>query len=72
MQYYSLDNEVENQSLQSALQVDILKQLPREIINKNRKKWKEANDNHITMYKRNLDEYLMSFTLPTNCMHCTM
>ena len=22
------------------------------------------------MYKRNLDEYLMSLTLPTNCMHC--
>ena len=22
------------------------------------------------MYKKNLDEYLMSLTLPTNCMHC--
>ena len=74
MQYYSLNNEVENQSdhnpIVLALQINIVKQLPREIINKKRKKWKEANDNHITMYKRNLDEYLMSLTLPTNCMHC--
>ena len=74
MQYYSLNNEVENQSDHNpvvlALQIDTLKQLPQEIINKRRKKWKEANDNHITMYKKNLHEYLMYLTLPTNCMHC--
>ena len=68
MQYYSLNNEVENQSdhnpIVLALQIDIVKQLPREIINKKRKKWKEANDNHITMYKKNLDEYLMSYYSP--------
>ena len=74
MQYYSLNNEVENPSdhnlIVLALQIDTLKQLPREIINKKRKKWKEATDNHITMYKRNLDKYLMSLILTTNCMHC--
>ena len=65
-----VENQSDHNSIVLALQIDIVKQLPREIINKKRKKWKEANDNHITMYKRNLDEYLMSLTLPTNCMHC--
>ena len=50
MQYYSLNNEVENQSVLT-LQIDTLKQLPREIINKKLKKGKEANDNHMTIDK---------------------
>ena len=73
-QYYTLCDEVENQSDHApvvlTLDIEMKKHAPNPYVYKDRRKWECANDNHINMYKVNLDNYLSCIDVPIDCMEC--
>ena len=72
--YYSLNEELENQSDHSplvlALKLDLIKHVPTTPVKRPRRKWNQTDDQTILLYKSKLDDYLSKICIPTDCLNC--
>ena len=77
VKYYSVCDELDNQSDHVPLVMTLNIERETELINvseksyTSRKIWNRANSEHIKDYRMRLDECLLSFTLPFDCLQCT-
>ena len=77
VEYYSVCDELDNQSDHAPLVRNLNIGSEAELINVSeksytpRKIWSKANSKHINDYRMRLDDCLLSFTLPFDCLQCT-
>ena len=71
VKYYSVCDELDNQSdhVPIVMTLNIVRETEKSYTA--RKIWNRANSEHINDYRMRLDECLLSFTLPFDCLQCS-